>query len=195
MNDALDRLATFLIDVERLKLVQRTAWVSDLSRHENSAEHSWHLALGLMAVARELDVPIDLSKALRMALVHDLCEIDAGDVSAYDLAARAANEANERAAMQRLGACGLLVGPELEALWLEYEAQVTPESRWVRVLDRLMPFVVNLGNGGQAWKDGAISRSQVRKINEPVRERAPEIYAWMLGRIDECVDAGWLRPE
>jgi putative hydrolase of HD superfamily len=85
-----EALSAFLIDVERLKLIERSAWVSDRSRHENSAEHSWHLALGLLAVARELNLTIDLDKALRMALIHDLCEIDAGDASVYDAAARAA---------------------------------------------------------------------------------------------------------
>jgi len=188
-----ERLCAFLIDTGRLKLVERSAWVSDRSRHENSAEHSWHLALGLLAIARELSLPLDLDKALRMALIHDLCEIDAGDVSAYDAAARAAHAQAERECIERLAASGLALGPELSALWLEYEAQETLESRWVRVLDRLMPFVVNLSNGGQAWKDHAITRSQVVRINDPVREHAPELFAWMLGRIDDCVAWGWLR--
>jgi 5'-deoxynucleotidase YfbR-like HD superfamily hydrolase len=193
MSERWQRLCDFLIDAERLKRVERTAWISDLSRHENTAEHSWHLTLGLLAVARELDLDIDLGKAMRMAVIHDLCEIDAGDVSAYDVAGRAAIAAVERAAIARLSACGLVLGPEIEALWLEYEAQQTPESRWVRVLDRVLPFVVNLGNGGQAWKDRGITRSQVLQINAPVREHAPEIFAWMLTRIDDCVARGWLK--
>jgi putative hydrolase of HD superfamily len=190
-----DRLCAFLIDAERLKLVERSAWVSDRSRHENSAEHSWHLALGLLAIARELNVPLDLEKALRMALIHDLCEIDAGDVSVYDAEARAAKAQAERDCIARLASSGLALGPEIESLWLEYEAQETLESRWVRVLDRLMPFVVNLANGGQAWKDRAITRSQVLRINEPVREHAPELFDWMLVRIEVCVAQGWLRAD
>jgi putative hydrolase of HD superfamily len=187
-----DTLSAFLIDTERLKLVERSAWVSDRSRHENSAEHSWHLTLGMLALARELKLPIDLDKALRMALVHDLCEIDAGDVSVFDVAARAAKAQAERDCIARLAACGLAVGPELEDLWYEYEAQETVESRWVRVLDRLMPFVVNLANGGQAWKDRAITRTQVLHVNEPIRRHAPELFHWMLCRIDECVAQGWI---
>lgn len=193
MSDRWDRLCAFLIDTERLKLVERSAWVSDRSRHENSAEHSWHLALGLLAIARELDLAFDLEKALRMALIHDLCEIDAGDASVYDVPARAAKAQAERDGIARLASSGLALGPELESLWLEYEAQETIESRWVRVLDRLMPFIVNLSNGGQAWKDRAITRSQVVRINDPVREHAPELFAWMLVRIDLCVAEGWLR--
>ena len=195
MTGTWDRLCAFLIDVERLKLVERSAWVSDRSRHENSAEHSWHLALGLLAIARELSLPLDLERALRMALIHDLCEIDAGDVSVYDAAARAAKAKAEGDCVARLAAGGVALGPELEALWLEYEAQETLESRWVRVLDRLMPFIVNLSNGGQAWKDRAITRSQVIHIYRPGRDHAPELYEWMLARLVDCVAKGWLRGD
>jgi len=183
----------FLLAAHDLTAVLRVNRLLNGSRCETSAEHSWHLALGLLAIARELDLPLDLEKALRMALVHDLCEIDAGDVSAYDAEARAAKAQAERECIERLAASGIALGSELLALWLEYEAQETLESRWVRVLDRLMPFVVNLSNGGQAWKDHAITRSQVVRINDPVREHAPELFAWMLGRIDDCVARGWLR--
>lgn len=189
---AWDSLCAFLIDTERLKLVERSAWLSNRSRHENSAEHSWHLMLGLLALARELDLAFDLEKAMRMALIHDLCEIDAGDVSAFDSAARAAQAEAERDCIARLAASGLAVGPEIESLWNEYEAQQTVESRWVRVLDRLMPFVVNLSNEGQAWKDRRITRSQVTMINEPIRLHAPELFQWMLGKINDSVARGWL---
>ena len=170
MSAPWDALCAFLIDTERLKLVQRSAWVSDRSRHENSAEHSWHLTLGLLAIARELRLSFDLEKAVRMALIHDVCEIDAGDASVYDVEARAAKAQAERDCIARLAAGGLAIGPEIEALWLEYEAQQSIESRWVRVLDRLMPFVVNLSNGGQAWKDRA---KRTRRSDRASRQRAP----------------------
>ena len=80
----------------------------------------------------------------------------------------------------------------MKSLWLEYEAQQSLESRWVKVLDRLMPFIVNLATHGQNWKDQSIRRSQVLEVSKPVKANAPEIYAWMEERIDECVAAGWL---
>jgi putative hydrolase of HD superfamily len=83
-------------------------------------------------------------------------------------------------------------GPSLQELWLEYEAQVSVESRWVRVLDRLMPFIVNLSTQGINRKEQSVSRSQVLRVSEPVREHAPEVYEWMVGRVGECVKAGWL---
>ncbi len=192
MKDALSNIVAFLTDAERLKLVTRRAYVSDLSRHESSAEHSWHLTLGLLTVAREMDLDIDVPKALIMALIHDVCEIDAGDTPIYG-PARADQHDAERKCIERLAGYGLKFGPELRALWLEYEAQETRESRWVKVLDRLMPFLVNLATEGKTWRDQSVARSQVLRINEPVRQQAPEIFQWMTERIEESVGKGWLR--
>jgi putative hydrolase of HD superfamily len=147
--------------------------------------------VGLLTVARELNLEIDLPKALRMALVHDICEVDAGDISVYD-PRRDQKQAAEAACIDRIGSYDLAFAAELKALWLEYEAQESLESRWVKVLDRLLPFMTNLMTGGQTWRDQGITRSQVLKVNEPIRLQAPEIFAWMLGRIDECVAKGWL---
>lgn len=193
MSERVQGLADFLIDVEQLKLVSRRGYVSDHSRRENSAEHSWHLALGVVTVARELGVTVDLHKAVLMALVHDLCEIDAGDTPLYGPARPDQHEA-ERRCMERLAEHGISMGPEILALWLEYEAQETPEARWVKVMDRVMPFLVNLATRGRTWQELSVSRAQVLKSSEPVRLHAPEIFAWMQPRIDQCVADGWLLP-
>ena len=191
MRDRLPAVVAFLTDLERLKLVSRKAYVSDLSRRENSAEHSWHLAVGLLTLAHELDLDIDLNKALVMALIHHTCEIAAGDSPVYGPARHDQYEA-ERACIDRLSSHSVKFGQSLRQLWLEYEAQETRESRWVKVMDRVMPFVVNLATQGQNWKDQSIRRSQVLKINKPIQDHAPEIYAWMEERIEECVRVGWL---
>lgn len=192
MQDRLSSIVAFLTEIEKLKLVYRKAYVSDLSRHENSAEHSWHLAIGLLTVAHELDLKIDIHKALVMALIHDLCEIDAGDTPIFG-PARADQHAAELQCINRLASCGLAFAPSIRDLWLEYEQQQSLESRWVKVLDRLMPFFVNLATQGKTWLDQSVSRSQVLKVNEPVKQQAPEIYEWMLKQIDDCVHRGWLR--
>lgn len=191
MTDRIAPIVAFLTDVERLKLVKRKAYVSDMSRRENSAEHSWHLAIGLVAIALELNIKIDLHKALVMALIHDLCEIDAGDTPAYG-AQRPDQHEVELRCVERLAGYDLAFGPSLHELWIEYEAQATPESRWVRVLDRLMPFIVNLATQGVNWKEQSVSRSQLLRVSQPVREHAPEIYQWMLERVEGSVKAGWL---
>lgn len=189
---SMDALAAFLTEAEKLKGVSRTAYVSGQDRHENSAEHSWHLALALLALGRERDLRIDLHHAVTMALVHDLCEIDAGDISVYD-PGRADKADAERACIARLAALGPAFSLEVQDLWREYEAQETRESRWVRVLDRFLPFLVNLATEGRAWRDRGISRSQVLAVNEVVRLQAPELFAWMLPRIEASVVKGWLR--
>jgi putative hydrolase of HD superfamily len=191
MTERISAVAAFLTDIERLKLVERRAYVSDISRRENTAEHSWHLALGLLAVAHELNLKIDLHKALVMALIHDTCEIDAGDTPAYGPERPDQHDAELRC-IQRLAECGICFGATLRELWLEYEAQVSLESRWVKVLDRFMPFIVNLATHGTNWKEQSVSRTQLLRVSEPVRKQAPEIYEWMIGRIDECVNSGWL---
>jgi putative hydrolase of HD superfamily len=192
MKDNLSAVVAFLTDLERLKLVSRKAYISDLSRRENSAEHSWHLALGLLTIAHELNLPLDLHKALVMALIHDTCEIDAGDTPVYGESRPEQQEAELRC-VQRLTLHGVAFGFILHDLWLEYEAQESLESRWVKVLDRLMPFIVNLATQGQNWKEQSISRSQLIHVSQSVRDQAPEIYAWMVDRIEACVAAGWLR--
>jgi 5'-deoxynucleotidase YfbR-like HD superfamily hydrolase len=191
LTERIPDIVSFLTDLERLKLVSRRAYVSDLSRRENSAEHSWHLAMALLVIARETNLNIDLHKALVIALIHDTCEIDAGDTPAYGPHRPDQHEA-ERRCVERLASYGLHFGTELHDLWLEYEAQQTPESRWIKVLDRFMPFIVNLATHGKNWKDQGITRAQVLHINQPVRDYAPEIYEWMVKRIDACVQAGWL---
>jgi putative hydrolases of HD superfamily len=191
MTDRISALVTFLTDVERLKLVKRKAYVSDLSRRENSAEHSWHLAFGLLAIAQELNLKIDLHKALVMALIHDICEIDAGDTPAFGPQRPDQHEAELRC-IERLAGYDLKFAPSIRELWLEYEAQESVESRWVKVLDRVMPFIIHFSNDGLAWKEQSVSRSRLKKVCEPVRVHAPEIYEWMQGKIEEAVRAGWL---
>ncbi|HEX3950564.1 MAG TPA: HD domain-containing protein [Steroidobacteraceae bacterium] len=192
MKNPLPNVVAFLTELERLKLVNRKAYVSDRSRRENSAEHSWHLAIGLLTIAAELNLKIDLHKALVMSLIHDACEIDAGDTPVYGAQAHDQHEAELRC-IQRLAAYDVAFGRELQGLWLEYEAQESTESRWVRVMDRMMPFIVNLASQGQNWKEQSVSRSQLLRVSDPVRAHAPEIYEWMIGRIDACVEEGWLR--
>jgi putative hydrolase of HD superfamily len=191
MSDRISAIAAFLTEVERLKLVNRKAYVSDMSRRENSAEHSWHLGLGLLAIAQELNLKIDLHKALVMALIHDVCEIDAGDTPAFGPERPDQHEAELRC-IERLGAYELAFSSSLRELWFEYEAQVSVESRWIKVMDRLMPFIVNLATQGVNWQEQSVSRSQLLRVSQPVREHAPEIYEWMLGKVEDCVKAGWL---
>ena len=190
-EEQITTVVTFLTEAGRLEQVLRAGYIGDASRHENSAEHSWQLALGMLVLACELEIDIDLSKAVAMALIHDMCEIDAGDTPIFEK--RCDQLEAENRCIERLVGYGLKFGEEMRNLWHEYEAQKTRESRWVRVMDRFLPFIGNLATQGKSWRDRSITRSQVLHINETTWALAPEIYSWMVKRIDECVEQGWLR--
>jgi putative hydrolase of HD superfamily len=184
-------IVSFLTELDRLKLVYRRSYARDLSRRENSAEHSWHLAMAVLTFASERDLPIDVPHTVAMALAHDVCEIDGGDISVYD-PRREHKQAAELACMNRIADYSPSFARQLRELWLEYEAQETPESQWLHVFDRLMPFVVNISTEGRAWREDGIRKSQVLGVHEFIRSIAPEIHEWVVGEVEACVRRGWL---
>ncbi len=187
----MDNLYTFLMELDKLKSVYRRSYISDITRNENSAEHSWHLALAILTLKDELNIDIDIAKTVKMALVHDICEIGAGDISIYD-PDRSMKEVKERKYVNYLSDTPLSFASEIKKLWEEYEEQSTKESRWVKVVDRLLPFMMNLKTGGKTWKEQGITKSQVKNINKVTASVAPEIYEWMLIHIEKAVKSGWL---
>ncbi len=155
------RLA-FILELEKLKAVLRRTKPLGLERYENSAEHSWQLATVAMVLAAEADEPVDIGRVVRMLLVHDIPEIDAGDTFVYADAARVAQQEVEAAAAERIFA--LLPEPaasDLLGLWREFEANRTPEARFANAMDRLMPVLQNLHNRGQSWREHGVTKAQV----------------------------------
>ena len=126
-----------------------------------------------------------------MALVHDICEIGAGDISVYD-PERSKKEIEERKYIDQLSDSPLNFASQIKYLWEEYEEQATKESRWVKVVDRLLPFMMNLNTNGKTWKEQGIRKSQVIQINKVVAVEAPKIYKWMLSQIEKAVEKQWL---
>ncbi len=191
IGESVDTIYNFLMELDKLKSVSRQAYISDLSRNENSAEHSWHLALAILTLKDEFDIEIDISKTIKMALVHDICEIGAGDISVYD-PERSNKEREERKYIGKLSDTHLTFISEIKYLWEEYEEQSTKESRWVKVVDRLLPFMMNLNTDGKSWKEQGIRKSQVIQINKVVAVEAPKVYKWMLLQIEKAVEKKWL---
>jgi putative hydrolase of HD superfamily len=196
-SDGLDRLEhqlAFLLEVDRLKQVERqTSIVGDL-RRENTAEHSWHLALFALVLAEWSDEPVDLTKVLALCLVHDLVEIDAGDTFAYDTSGAATKAAREQAAAERLFA---LLPPDQGAwfhdLWLEYEAMETPESRFANAVDRLQPVMLNHVAGERSpWVRHQVTHAQVTARNSPISRGSQALWQAAQRRIDEVRSDGWL---
>ena len=167
----------FLVEVDRLKGVLRQTLLCDGTRRENSAEHSWHLALMASVLAEHAAEPVDVARVVRMLLVHDVVEIDAGDTFAYDAGANEDRAARERRAAERI--FGLLPpeqGAELRALWEEFERGDTAEARAAVALDRLQPLLLNHHTNGGSWRTHGVKRAQVLRRMEPIRTALPAVW-------------------
>lgn len=183
----------FLMELDKLKSVERRTRVIATDRYENSAEHSWHLAVAAMSLAPYSGLQIDVQRVVQMALLHDVVEIDAGDVLVYDLAAREAIHAQEVAAADRIFA---LLPPALRdkfrALWDEYEAGETADSRFANMLDRALPIIQNLHNQGQSWQENGIRLEQVVSRNAIIAKEWPVLWGHLKRHLDRAQQQGWL---
>ena len=194
-NDDLTRRLQFILAADALKNVERRTFVGDGSRHENSAEHSWHLAVAVLLfepLARQRN--LDLQRMLEMALLHDLPEIGAGDTYVYDNAGRESQAAREQLAADEI--FGLLpdqCNAEFRARWEEFENLSSPEAQFVRALDRLLPILLNFTTGGRAWLQHGISAEQVREVNLPILEAAPALRDYCETLIEDAARLGFLQ--
>jgi putative hydrolase of HD superfamily len=184
-DDRLARQVAFLIEADKLKTIIRRTPLVDSSRLENSAEHSWHLLLAAMVVREYTSMELNLLRALEMMTVHDLVEIDAGDTFAYDTAGQATRAERELAAADRV--FGLLPADQcsyFRDLWEEFEAQVTPESRFANAVDRFQPLLQNAGSGGGSWRVHHLTREQVLQRMGPVESALPGLWPLVVEIID-----------
>ena len=193
MKERLARQIAFLVEADKLKSVIRRTPLVDLSRRENSAEHSWHLVLVIM-VMREYGPPgIDWMRVLEMVAVHDLVEIDAGDVSAYDVDAFADKALREQAAADRV--FGLLPADQQEhfrRLWDEFEAHATPEARFANAVDRLQPLIQNAHACGGSWRGQTLRRAQILHRMAPIEASLPDVWPHVLDVVESFCAAGVL---
>ena len=193
-TDRLVRQVEFLLEVDRLKGIGRQSYVLGGERKENSAEHSWHVALMAVVLAEHAPETIDLVRVVRMLLVHDLVEIDAGDAYFYDEAANEAKPELELAAAERI--FGLLPAgqaTDLHAAWEEFEVCETPEARFAKSMDRLMPLLHNHYTQGRSWLEHGISREQVHtRFLGDMEHASPAFYQLAVSLIDDAVEKGWL---
>jgi len=167
----------FILEIDRLKNVLRRSYLIDVDRHENSAEHSWHLALAAMVLAEHAKETIDVGKVIHLVLVHDLVEIDAGDTFIYDDAANVGKAAREQQAANRL--FGILPEEQAEslmALWREFEDRQTPEAKFALALDRLMPVLHNVFTQGGSWQEHGIRQEQALTKNRPIDDGSPVLW-------------------
>jgi len=195
--DRLDAQLAFLLEIDRLKLIERRSFVTDASRRENSAEHSWHLAMLAMVLSEYAGDDVDMGRVIAMVLVHDIVEVDAGDVFVYaDAGAHAAKAELERIAADRIFA--LLPDdqePVFRALWEEYEECTTETARFAMALDRLQPLLLNVASGGATWREHGITADRVLERNAPIGDGAPALWARATAIIRDAVERGIVDPE
>jgi putative hydrolase of HD superfamily len=193
MPDRLARQIAFLVEADKLKSIARRTPLVDVSRLENSAEHSWHLVLAIM-VMREYGPPgVDWMRVIEMVTVHDLVEIDAGDVSAYDVEALAAKASRERVAADRI--FGLLPPDQqryFRELWDEFEAHATTEARFANAVDRLQPLIQNAHASGGSWRGQTLARARVLRRMAPIEQSLPDVWPYVLDVVESFCASGVL---
>src|SRR5688572_28080227 len=196
MNERLRRQIAFLVEADKLKSVVRRTPLVDVSRLENSAEHSWHLVLVIMVLREYGPRDVDWMRVMEMVAVHDLVEIDAGDVSAYDVDAFAAKAMREQAAADRI--FGLLPTDQqshFRELWDEFEAHATPAARFANAVDRLQPLLQNAHSGGGSWCGQSLMRAQILQRMAPIEGSLPDVWPHVLDVIESFCAAGVLRRD
>ncbi len=186
----------FIMELDKLKNVGRQTYLGDASRKENDAEHSWHLALMAFILSDYANERVDVLKAMKMALLHDVIEIDAGDTYAYD------DKGNETKRERELKAADRIFGllPEKQAaeyrqLWDEFEAMETPEAKFVNMLDKVQPILLNDASGGKSWIEHGVKLSQVMARNARTHEGSEELWAYAEGLLEANAEKGLLKKD
>ncbi len=190
-DERLARQIAFIVEADKLKSVVRRNPLTDGSRLENSAEHSWHLVLAAIALIEYAPPAVNLLRVLELIAVHDLVEVDAGDTFAYDPSAHGSKEARERLAADRI--FGLLPegqAREFRARWDEFEANATPEARYANALDRLQPLLQNMQADGGSWRAHCVTRSAVLRRMAPIEGALPEVWSFVLDVIERFCTRG-----
>lgn len=194
-DEKLKKQLKFILVIDNMKNIFRRNLLADGSRRENDAEHSWSLAMLAMLFEEYSAEKVDMEKTLKIALVHDLVEVYAGDTFAYDLKGNEDKLERETKAAQKL--FEILEpeqGGEIRDLWNEFEEKKTPEARYANAIDRVQPLINNYMTDGYTWKDGDVHAPQIYKRNEIVRTAAPELWELVEGIVDDSIESGILKP-
>ncbi len=193
--ERLDRQLWFTAEIDKMTSVLRRTVLIDRSRRENDAEHSWHIAVMALLYTEYAKEPVDVGRAVQMCVVHDLVEIYAGDTFAYDTEGNRNKEEREKEAADKLfSELPDEQGCRIRALWEEFDAMETADSKYAACLDRLQPFLHNTLTEGHTWVLGEADRASVEKRMAPIKDFRPEVYAWIDQNLDIAVEKGWLKP-
>ncbi|WP_249303789.1 HD domain-containing protein [Qiania dongpingensis] len=194
--DRLKKQMSFILEMDKSKQVFRQTYLSNASRKENDAEHSWHLALMCALMSEYANEPIDVAKTMTMVLIHDVIEIDAGDTYAYDEAGNTTKRDREVKAADRI--FSLLPedqGRWFRSLWDEFEAAETPEAKFALALDKIQPVLLNDATDGRAWEEHGVRVSQILSRNRKTPEGSEELWEYTKGLIEKNVALGKIQDD
>lgn len=194
--ERLERQIAFILEIDKLKSVLRRSYLLNETRHENTAEHSWHLSVMALVLAEHASVEVNTLQVLKMLLVHDIVEIDSGDTYIYDAAGNDTKAAREQEAARRI--FGLLTpdqDAEITQLWQEFEARETPEAKFAAALDRLMPLLHNYHTQGRSWREHGITEVQVLRLNSHMAGGSQTLWEYAEALIHEAAAKGYLVDE
>ena len=193
-TDTLLKQVSFIKEIDKLKYIQRKTKLFNSDRNENDAEHSWHLAMMTIVLAEHSDTPIDVLKVLKMVLIHDIVEIDAGDTFIYDTVKNHTNTDEELAAAKRI--FGLLPTEQAEefiAIWTEFEEGITNEAKFARSMDRFEPLLQNVSNNGGTWAEFNVDYEKVYTKKKAIEKGSTSIWAYSENLLNESVEKGILK--
>ena len=193
-TDNLLKQVSFIKEIDKLKYIQRKTKLFNSDRNENDAEHSWHLAMMTIVLAEHSDKPIDVLKVLKMVLIHDIVEIDAGDVFLYDTTKSHTNTDEELIAAKRI--FGLLPTEQAEefiAIWEEFEEGITDEAKFAKSMDRFEPLLQNTSNNGGTWAEYNVPYQTVYDKKKVIKEGSTTIWNYAENLINESVEKGILK--
>ncbi|MFN8344105.1 MAG: HD domain-containing protein [Spirosomataceae bacterium] len=192
-NDRLLKQISFIKEIDKLKYIQRKTKLFHSNRNENDAEHSWHLAMMALVLAEHADKPIDVLKVLKMVLIHDIVEIDAGDTFIYDSSKNHTNTEQELIAAKRL--FGLLPQEQAEefiAVWQEFEEGITDEAKFARAMDRFEPLLQNTSNEGGTWREFQVPYQKVYDKKKVIKDGSALLWEYAENLLNESVTKGIL---
>lgn len=195
-TDDLLKQVAFIKEIDKLKYIQRRTKLFNSDRHENDAEHSWHLAMMALVLAQHADKPIDILKVLKMVLIHDIVEIDSGDIFIYDTVKNHTNTDEELIAAKRI--FGILPKEQAEefiAIWQEFEEGMSDDAKFAKSMDRFAPLLQNISNNGGTWKEYNVPYQKVYDKKKSIGNGSTSIWNYAEGLINESVLNGTLIKE
>lgn len=189
MSNRLEQQIQFIIELDKLKGIIRRSYLVNNERRENTAEHSWHLTMMALLLSEYANTSVDTVRVMKMILIHDIVEIDAGDTFAYDTVGNIDQAEREQRAADRLfNLLPLEQATELRALWDEFEARTTPDAKFAKALDRLQPLLLNYYSGGTGWQEHDISLQQVIDYNGQMADGSEALWQYAKALLDDALE-------